>query len=173
VSTNLGRVLVPLLAAPVALVCIATNAAAINVEPHTMNDNNTTTAAYCEHPSDHNIWFDAYIGTGDEYGPDANDVKGMYVEMVDRTALDYLYNAEAHASELKYTFGIFDNGNFVPTTSTFADGSKVKNGVFISTTKSADVQAVKFDATWRLLHPNRMRTVSCVIELDGPAESGG
>ena len=70
-----------------------------------------------------------------------------------------------HASEFKYTFGIFDGEDFVPTTATFVAGKKLKNGAFSTTKKVSDVQAVKVEAVWRLLHPNVMRTASCVIEL--------
>jgi|1186.fasta_scaffold1012901_1 hypothetical protein len=168
-STTLRRKMVPLLAAPVALVCLATTAAAVIVTPiYNDEDISTVSSAICYYPNESvGLQFQANITTGDESGSDALDIKGMSVYMSDRNTSGDFYHPEAHATELKYTFGIADGENFVPTSGTFAAGSKLKNGVFNPKTKAADVQGVKFEATWRLLHPNRMRTVTCIQWLDG------
>jgi hypothetical protein len=151
-------------------VCLATTAAAVNVTPDLDTNNGAyLTSGSCEHPTQDDAYFEAYITTGAEDGTDELDIKGLAVEMTDLHSPAYGFLVpDAHAVELKYTFGIFDsNGDFSPTSWTFKAGSNLRNGIFESTTKAADVEAVKFDAVWRFLHPNRMRTVSCVIPLDG------
>jgi hypothetical protein len=170
-SLRMRRAVTPMLAAPVAVVCLATSAAAV-VDPDPSyfdyGDAATTTSADCENDVV-NAYFDAFITTGSEYSSDANDIKSMVVKMSDTEAADNDYSEpNVHAVDLKYAFGIFDlNDNFSATSGTFKAGSKLKHGEFSATTKAADVEAVKFEGTWRLLHPNRMRTVSCVIKLDG------
>ena len=171
-GAKLSRGWAPLLAAPVALVCLASSASAMIVQPQMApaEQSSTATSGYCEHPNDSNLWFDFTITTGDEDGPDANDVKRLETTMTDLHGDGEYLNTGAHAVEMKYTFGIFDGEKFVPTSWTFAAGSKMKNGEFAKNKKAADVEALKLEGIWRALDPNRMRTVTCIVELDGPDE---
>ena len=98
-SAKMSRAL-PLLVAPVALVCLAANAVAVtgNLYYDDSNDASGTTA-WCEHPNydgDVNpytpdvegLYAQTDITTGGEGAP--GDVKSLHAQMVDRNATDYI-----------------------------------------------------------------------------------
>jgi hypothetical protein len=161
------RVVVPLLAAPVALVSLAGSATAI-IDPHPeyKTSSDYYTVALCEHPSDERLGFYTVIYTGDEHQPEGADVDAFDLYAVDDGANE-LFDPSVAVKKVMYSYGILDHKEYVPTSSLFYASAHVKvAGETDSGRNVTDVQAMAFEVIWKVEDDPATRSLSCVVKLD-------
>jgi hypothetical protein len=172
-SMTMRRAVVPLLAAPVALIALAGNATAV-VTPYPDGDKTDgphVTHATCYHPYAP-LAFEVYITTGEEGAPQGLDVSSVDVQGVDDQAEGDFHNGAVQAKHLRWQYGIVTgygkDTEFKGSSGVFSAGASIRNGGDNhSGLPVTDVQAIWFEYVWKTLDPTAIRTLSCVVKLDG------